>query len=395
MLTATQIELIKGTTPVVAANAAAITQTFYPLMFENHPEVRAVFNQSHQRSGAQPQALANAIIAYAANIDRLHTLGPAVKSIVEKHVSLNITPDQYKIVGECLMAAIGQVLGEAVTPEIANAWEAAYWQLAHLLIDFEEAEYALKESRPGGWRGPRKFRVVRKTPESSVITSFHLAPVDGKPVLQYHAGQYIGLKLTIDGQVVHRNYSLSAPSNGNSYRISVKREPHGLVSNHLHDSVAVGDELELYPPAGEFVLKEDDADLLMISGGVGQTPMIPMLEQALGAGRRIGYLHAALNSAVHAFRNHVDALSRRHNTLRRLYCYSEPLRGDDCEATGFVTDALLERLLAGGRMVDAYVVGPKPFMDLAVSGLHRLGVPSDRINFEFFGPKEPLALDAS
>jgi nitric oxide dioxygenase len=395
MLTPIQLDLIKATTPVVAANAAAITETFYPLMFEAHPEVRAVFNQSHQRSGAQPQALANAIIAYAANIDRLGALGPAVKSIVEKHVSLNITPDQYKIVGECLMAAIGQVLGEAVTPEIANAWEAAYWQLANILIDAEETEYASNESRPGGWRGPRSFRVVRKIPESSVITSFHLAPVDGMSVLEYRAGQYLGLKLTIDGQTVHRNYSLSAPSNGKFYRISVKREPHGLASNHLHDRVNVGDEIELYPPAGEFVLRNDDSDLLLISGGVGQTPMIPMLEQGLNAGRRIAYLHAALNSAVHAFRNHVDALARKHNNLYRVYCYSDPLRGDDCEATGFLTDTLLDRLLAGSGTVDAYVVGPRPLMDLAVSGLRRLGVPADRINYEFFGPKEPLALDAS
>ncbi len=400
MLTPAQIAVIKATAPVVAAHANAITGTFYPLMFERHPEVRAVFNQSHQRSSAQPEALANAIIAYASNIDRLEVLGPAVAGIVQKHVSLNITPDQYGIVGSCLMEAIGQVLGAAVTPEIADAWGAAYWQLAHLLIAAEEAEYARKAALTGGWRGARRFRIAGKTVESAVITSFRLEPVDGNRVMDFQPGQYLGLRLTIDGETVHRNYSLSAGPDGRTYRISVKREPQGLVSGFLHDRTCVGDELDVYPPAGAFVLRDGAGPLLLITGGVGQTPALPLAEQALAAGRRVVYVHAALNGSVHAFRDHIDRLAERHAGLQTVYCYAEPGAQDQPHLTGLLDRDRLAALLpaeagaggAGGAGgVDAYVVGPKPFMAAVIAALTALGLPATAIFHEFFGPKEAIA----
>src|SRR5690606_20895534 len=139
-------------------HAERITNVFYPLMFERYPEVRQVFNQAHQHGGTQPRALANAIVAYASNIENLDALRGAVERIVHKHVSLNITPPQYRIVGECLMEAIGRVLGDAVTSDVAAAWSAAYWQLAELLIAAEEREYQRKAAAPGGWRGTRRLR---------------------------------------------------------------------------------------------------------------------------------------------------------------------------------------------------------------------------------------------
>ncbi|MGF7176940.1 NO-inducible flavohemoprotein [Azospirillum doebereinerae] len=391
MLTPAQTAVIKATAPVVAANASRITGTFYPLMFERFPEVRAVFNQSHQRGGAQPEALANAIIAYASNIDRLEALGPAVEGIVQKHVSLNITPDQYEIVGACLMEAIGRVLGDAVTAEVADAWGAAYWQLARLLIAAEEKEYARKAALTGGWRGARRFRIAGKTRESAVITSFRLEPVDGGRVMDFQPGQYLGLKLSVDGETVHRNYSLSASPNGRDYRISVKREPQGAVSGFLHDRVQIGDELEVYPPAGEFVLRDGDGPLLLITGGVGQTPALPLAEQALAAGRRVVYVHAALNGSVHAFRDHVAELAQRHAGFRPVCCYAEPEAADRPDLTGLLDRDRLAALLPEGEGVAAYVVGPKPFMAAVIAALTALGLPSSAIHHEFFGPKEAVA----
>lgn len=395
MLTPAQTAVIKATAPVVAANASRITGTFYPLMFERFPEVRAVFNQSHQRSSAQPEALANAIIAYASNIDRLEVLGPAVEGIVQKHVSLNITPDQYDIVGTCLMEAIGRVLGDAVTAEIADAWGAAYRQLADLLIVAEETEYARKAALTGGWRGARRFRIAGKTPESAVITSFQLEPVDGGRVMDFHPGQYLGLRLSIDGETVHRNYSLSASPNGRDYRISVKREPQGLVSGFLHDraqvGAQVGDQIDVYPPAGEFVLRDGSGPLLLITGGVGQTPALPLAEQALAAGRRVIYVHAALNGSVHAFRDQVDRLAETHRTLKPVYCYAEPQPDDTPHMVGLLDRDRLAGLLPDEPGVAAYVVGPKPFMAAVVKALIALGLPESAIVHEFFGPREVLA----
>lgn len=391
LLTENQIQIIKDTAPVVAEHAVEITSLFYPLMFDTYPEVRSVFNQSHQRGGAQPQALAGAIIAYASNIDRLDALGPAVRGIVEKHVSLNISPDQYRIVGTCLMQAIGQVLGPAVTPEVRDAWEAAYWQLADILIAAEEAEYTRKAQQPGGWRGARRMRLAGKTRESAVITSLLLEPVDGGPVMDFQPGQYLGLRLEVDGQVVHRNYSLSTLPNGRTYRISVKREPNGLVSSFLHDRFGEGDELDVYPPAGEFVLRRNDADVLLVTAGVGQTPALPMARQAAADGRRVSYLHAALGGAVHAFREYVDGLTLAYPNFQRAYCYSEPGPEDRPDFTGFVTPDVLATFLPADRDVDVYVVGPKPFMRCVVDALTGLGVPGERVFHEFFGPRETLA----
>lgn len=389
MLTQEQTDIIKATAPVVADHAEAITATFYPLMFKAYPEVKEVFNQSHQRSGSQPRALADSIIAYASNIDNLGVLGEAVERIVNKHVSLNITPAQYNIVGECLMQAIGEVLGEAVTPEIADAWGAAYWQLANLLIAAEEAEYKKHEAAPGGWRGARHVRIAKKEPESSVITSFYLEPVDGKPLMAFTPGQFLGLKLTIDGQVMHRNYSLSASPNADTYRISVKREPGGIASNWLHSQAKVGDEIEIYPPAGNFTLKDADTPVVLLTAGVGQTPAISMLEAAVSKGRQVDYLHFALNGTVHAFKDHVDAIAAANDNVRRAYIYSEPLPGDQPDHKGLIDDQLLAPYLPAGE-ADFYFIGPKPFMQKAMASLRALGVPDNRMHYEFFGPLEAL-----
>ncbi|MFD2265209.1 NO-inducible flavohemoprotein [Lacibacterium aquatile] len=390
MLTQRQIEIVKATAPVVAENALAITSTFYPILFQDFPEVRAVFNQTHQGGGAQPKALANAIIAYAANIERFEQIKPALRGIVEKHVSLNIAPHQYEAVGASLMKAIGKVLGAAVTDEVADAWGAAYWQLAEFLIGEEEKEYTRKAELTGGWRGPRKMRLKEKVVESDVITSFYFEAADGGELMSFQPGQFLGLKLTINGEVTHRNYSLSDLPNGRTYRISVKRERHGLASRFLHDDMQVGQEIEIYPPSGEFTLKPGKGDVVLITAGVGQTPAIPMAKRALADGRKVTYLHAALNSGTHAFRNSIAALAMAYPSLKTVYGYSEPFAEDNADFTGFVTPEILADALSG-QDVAAYIVGPKPFMRTVIDILKALKVPTDNIHFEFFGPAEELA----
>lgn len=388
MLTANQTAIIKATAPVVAAHAQQITQVFYPLMFERYPQVRTVFNQAHQHNGSQPRALADAVVAYATHIDDLGVLDTAIARIVQKHVSLDITAPQYAIVGECLMEAIGRVLGSALTPDIADAWGAAYWQLANLLISAEEGEYQRKAATAGGWRGTRRLRVVARTRESDVITSFQLEAADGGALMDFLPGQYLGLRLDIDGRTVQRNYSLSDSPNGRSYRISVKREPGGLVSGYLHGRVTVGHELDAFAPAGDFVLADGAAPVVLLTAGVGQTPALPMLDRALASGRPVVYLHAALNGAVHAFRERIDGLAARHANLRRAYIYSEPAAGDQPHHRGFVTREILQQYLP--PQAEVYFLGPKPFMAMVNRALRELDVAANRIRYEFFGPLEAL-----
>jgi len=329
---------------------------------------------------------------YARHIDQLDQLGDLVAKIINKHVALQILPEHYPIVGACLLRAISEVLGsEIATPEVMSAWGAAYGQLADILIGAEAAIYDEKAQAPGGWRGARAFLLVKRVEESDEIISFYFAPVDNGPILAAAPGQYIGLKLVLDGEEVRRNYSLSALTDTGLYRISVKREVGGRVSNYLHDQMHVGATIDLFPPSGEFTLAASDKPLVLISGGVGITPTLPMLEAALATERPVHFIHCARNGGVHAFRDWVDALAAQHPQLKRFYCYAE----DDgispaADKVGMLNQEQLAAWLPEERDIDAYFLGPKGFMAAVKRHLKALGVPEKQARYEFFGPAAAL-----
>lgn len=392
MLSAEHRAIVKATVPLLESGGEALTTHFYELLMTEHPEVRPYFNQAHQASGAQPRALANGVLMYAKHIDRLDQLGGLVSQIVNKHVALNILPEHYPLVGACLLRSIREVLGaEVATDAVIEAWAAAYGQLADLLIGLEESMYAERENAPGGWRGTRLFRVARKVVESDEITSFYLRPDDGGELLAFHPGQYIGVRLVLDGEELRRNYSLSAAANGREYRISVKREANGRVSNHLHANLKENDSIELLAPAGDFKLEPGDKPLVLITGGVGITPALAMLEAALSTERHVYFIHAARHGGVHAFRDFVDAQAEKNPQLKRFYCYSESRAGDaPAHGTGYLDEARLAKWLPQTRDVDAYFLGPLPFMKAMKRALKALGVPEAQTRHEFFGPAAAL-----
>ena len=394
MLTDSQRTIVKATVPLLETGGEALTRHFYEIMLGEYPEVRPLFNATHQASGAQPRALANAVLQYARHIDSLEVLGPLVGQIVAKHVALQVQPDQYAIVGTCLLRAIREVLGEDVaTPAVIDAWAAAYQQLADLLIGAERAAYDATAAAPGGWRGGRDFRITRKQPESAEITSFELEAVDGRPIMGFEPGQYIGLRLHIDGEEVRRNYSLSAAADGRRYRISVKREPEGRVSGFLHDRLGEGDTVELFPPAGDFTLVAGTRPVVLISGGVGITPTLAMAEAELAcSGRPVVFIHYARNAEVQAFGAQLDAWREAHPQFSSHVVLEHGRATGPREPAGFgrPTREHLEAWLPADRDVDAYLLGPKPFMRFVKHTLKAIGVPAGQIRYEFFGPAEAL-----
>ncbi|WP_295473442.1 NO-inducible flavohemoprotein [uncultured Pseudomonas sp.] len=391
MLNEAQRAIIKATVPLLESGGEALTTHFYQMMLAEYPQVRPLFNQANQASGAQPRALAFSVLMYARHIDRLEALGPLVGQIVNKHVALQILPEHYPIVGTCLLRAIREVLGEEIaTDEVIAAWAAAYGQLADILIGAEEAKYLENEIAQGGWRGARTFKVVRKERESEQITSFWFEPEDGGAVVSFEPGQYLGLKLLIDGQEVRRNYSLSAQANGRGYRISVKREAGGVVSGYLHDRLQVGERIELFPPAGDFALEASTRPLVLISAGVGITPTLAMLEAALPTGRPITFIHSARNGSLQAFRPWLEEQQRQHPQLRLHFCYSQPQAGDRFDAQGRLCQEVLASWLPEDRNLDAYFLGPAGFMASVKRDLKALGVPVAQSHYEFFGPAAQL-----
>jgi nitric oxide dioxygenase len=392
MLSAKHRAIVKATVPLLESGGEALTTHFYGILIDENPEVRPYFNQAHQASGAQPRALANGVLMYAKHIDQLDQLGGLVSQIINKHVALDILPEHYPIVGACLLRSIREVLGaEIATDAVIEAWAAAYGQLADLLTGLEESMHVARAEAPGGWRGTRLFRVARKVRESDEITSFYLRPDDGGEVLAFEPGQYIGIKLTIDGEEMRRNYSLSAVSNGREYRISVKRESDGRVSNYLHANLNENDTVELLPPAGDFKLTPSDKPLVLISGGVGITPVLAMLEAALQSPRPVVFIHAARHGGVHAFRDFVDAHAEQYPQLKHFYCYDEERPGDaPAHGLGYIDEARLAAWLPETRDVDAYFLGPLPFMKNIKRHLKALGVPASQTRYEFFGPASAL-----
>lgn len=396
-LSAQTIALVKATHPALEAHGLAIVQEMYARMFRN-PEIRDLFNQSHHGdAGSQPRALATAILAYAANIENLGALAPAVERIAQKHVGLQILPEHYPHVAEALLGAIAHVLGDAATDEILAAWGEAYWFLANILIAREDHIYRDLASAEGGWNGWRDFVVEEVRRESAIITSFVLRPVDGGAVLRHKPGQYLTFWVEIPGHApLKRNYSISDAPNGETYRISVKREAHGIVSGWLHESAVPGTVLKVGAPAGDFFLGAHiDRPVVLLSGGVGLTPMVSMLETIAAAhpDAAVHYAHGTLDGTTHAMRDHVRTLVNGLASGQTTIFYQQP-RAEDVLARDYDIAGLIDAdwLIANTPVDDAdfYLCGPRPFLRALVSALSLAGVQGDRIHYEFFGPADEL-----
>ncbi|OHX21054.1 NO-inducible flavohemoprotein [Chromobacterium sphagni] len=391
--------LVKATVPVLQQHGVALTSHFYRRMFEHNPELKHLFNQGHQHSGQQQQALAMAVLAYAQHIDDPSPLLPVLTRVGHKHASLGIRAEHYPVVGKHLLASIREVLGEAASDELIQAWAEAYGQLAGLMAGIENELYQSTTAGDGGWSGWRPFRVVRKEAESEEITSFYLQPSDCGALPVFRPGQYVSVRHFVSewGLSQPRQYSLSDAPNGVHLRISVKREdagagkPAGRMSNLLHGEVNVGDVLDLSAPQGDFFLNEQgDGPVVMISAGVGQTPMQSMLGHLLAGGgqREIRFLHAARHGGAHAMKHKVRQLAERHPQLKLHVCYEQP-RAQDVAGTDYHAAGRLQlsdvKSLALLPDADYYLCGPLGFMHAQKGSLLEWGVPAARIHYEVFG----------
>lgn len=383
------IALVKATVPALERHGSEITSAMYRRLFQD-PQIAALFNQANQKSGAQRFALANAVLVYARHIDDLGALGPAVERMAQKHVGYAILPEHYPHVATALLDAIAEVLGEAATPEILTAWGEAYWLLAEILQTREAQIRDEIMSRPGGWIDWRRFVVAGRQHEALDIMSFTLRPEDGGPVVPHKPGQYLTLRFDASGLAgVKRNYSISCATNDDHYRITVKREPGGEASGFLHDHALPGTVLEATPPAGDFHLPErPERPVVLLSGGVGLTPMVSMMEQIAARHRDLPawYVHANRNAARHPLDAQVRAAAGRHGSTEIVTFY-EDFAGEPNARPGRVTLDWLRKHTPLSE-ADIYLCGPKPFLRALVSDLTAAGIAADRIHYEFFGPAD-------
>ncbi|MDC9597162.1 NO-inducible flavohemoprotein [Xenorhabdus anantnagensis] len=396
MLDSQVIATIKSTIPLIVSTGPKLTAYFYERMFKYHPELKDIFNMSHQINGDQREALFNALCAYAANIDNLSALLPAVEKIAHKHTSLNIQPKHYQIVGTHLLATLDEMFHPG--DEVLDAWGKAYNVLAGVFINREEEIYQSGESLEGGWRDVRQFRVSRKQPQSEVITSFEFVPVDGDKVMDYKPGQYLGVYIedsTFENREI-RQYSLTAAPNGTSYQIAIKRESQGKVSNHMHDNVQEGDIVMLAAPRGDFFLDvQTDTPVTLISAGVGLTPMMSMLQYLHHQHHTgsVNWFHATEHGGYHAFANKVNEMSESMPDLYSQVWYREP-RDTDQKGIHYQHIGLMDlSLVKDAIMVEGmqfYFCGPVAFMQHIAKQLLAMGIDEQHMHYECFGPHKVI-----
>ena len=286
LLSAESKKIVVATAQVVGEHAEQITAGFYPRMFAEHPELLRVFNQGNQATGEQSRALAASVVAYAVQLvdPGAPSFAHVLRRIAYKHVSLGIRPEQYTIVGRNLLAAVGEVLGDAVTPEVAAAWDEVYWLFATQLIAEEARLY--QQAQIDAAHPLRPYRLVRRIEETADVASFVLEPADGLPLPEIAAGQYVSVFVDLpDGRRQPRQYTVSSTAFGHRLQITVLRvrgvngAPDGMVSSYLHDHLQPGDTVELSAPAGDFVVKPSDIPLLLASAGAGITTVLPIVEE--------------------------------------------------------------------------------------------------------------------
>jgi ferredoxin-NADP reductase/MOSC domain-containing protein YiiM len=261
---------------------------------------------------------------------------------------------------------------------------------------------------PHGWEGFRAFLVESKVPESETITSFYLKPQDAEPLPPYMPGQFLTFRLNLPehSTPLMRTYSLSdSPNQQDYYRVSIKRLPAppdppglppGLSSNYFHDHVQPGTRLCAKAPRGKFFLDPSDTTpVVLLSGGVGLTPMISMLNAIVESGskRPVWFVHGSRDGRDHAMGAHIRRLAMENDNVNVHVSYSQPgledREGRDYESRGYVSIELLKRVLPPAAY-DFYLCGPPPFMKSLFNGLLKWGVAESRINYEFFGPVSVL-----
>lgn len=382
MLSEETKSIIKATIPVLEEHGEAITTAFYKHMFEQNPELLNIFNKTNQKLGRQQTALAQTVIAAAKHIDHLEAIIPNVNQIAHKHRALQIKEEHYPIVGENLIWAIGHVLGDAATPEIIDAWTKTYGVIADVFIQMEKALYDAEE-----WHDFKPFKVVAMQEESNNIKSFTVKSEDItlQPV---KAGQYITVKVHPDGEEndALRHYSICSVDVTEGIKFAVKRDvagsEKGMVSNYIHDTVKVGDEILLSAPAGEFTVDAPaEKPIVLISGGVGMTPMMAMLEDEVGIGRDIKFIHSAYNREAVPFKDEIIKYHNKEN-VQFYFNYSE--------SAGRLNKVKLAEIINGNEEI--YMCGSVAFMEAMLELFNEMNIDRSHVHFEPFGPKMSITI---
>ncbi len=349
----------------------------------NDPRIPALL-VSHRRPGFYFRVLEEGDVEAGAEIIKL-AAGPERMSVAEVDGLLYLPGHPRQ-----------QLLRGLRIPALSPGWQASF----RALLDEQPGSGnagLTAASPPPAWPGFRQLNVTAITRESDSVISIRLEDPAGAPLPAARPGQYLTLRVQpgTEQRPLLRNYSLCGPPDAGYYRIAVKREPDGVVSGHLHTQLSVGDQIDIAAPRGTFILDPTDAPVLLISAGIGATPVLAMLHALANvhSDREIWCLHSARNNREHSFAAEAQALITSLPNARAHVYYSRPGPNDvqnrDFDTAGRLTASQLTEL-APPRDAEAYLCGPEGFMNEISAGLAAIGIDASRIHTEPFGPAPGL-----
>ena len=382
MLTQKEISIIKDTVPLLKEEGQTITSKFYKRLFETHPELKNVFNQTNQKKGLQSSALAMAVLAAADNIDDLSPIVPAIMPVVYKHCALQVKPEHYPIVGENLLWAIKEVTGLTDDSEVIQTWGKAYQAIADAFIGLEQEVYSNM-----AWDGFQPFKVTDIKEQTEIIKSFTITS-ENIDLSQFIPGQYITVDVASDKLPYRakRHYSI-VDGDTNYLTFGVRRdvtEGHeGEVSTILHDEVTIGDTLNLSAPVGGFGLADNNNKQLFLGSGVGVTPLVSMYREAANKQLAATFIQVTSNDNNVAFEQEL-------NDINNSVAQGE-FKTHFRDVDGFIDSKQLQEYVDANTEI--YICGGNSFLNSMIMQLQTLDIPQENVYFETFIPR--LSFSAS
>jgi ferredoxin-NADP reductase/MOSC domain-containing protein YiiM len=331
---------------------------------------------SHHRPGFYMRVITEGHVSAGDKIAKIRT-GPGQLSVADTDALLYLPGHD--------PATLRTALG---IPALSPGWQGSFRDM----LTADEGGAAADSQPPAvpGWAGFRPLRVTRIVPETAAVASIYLEADDGQPLPEALPGQYLTLRVAAGAPPPVRSYSLSSAPGAGTYRISVKHEPHGLVSGYLHSVLKEGAVIDVAAPRGEFVLEDGVGPVVLVSAGIGVTPVLAMLHKltAEKTEREVWWLHAARDPAEHALATEAAALLASLPAGREHIFYSAAHLGKPGLRAHVTAGRLTaERMAALGipLTATAYICGPAAFMTAMSDALAGLGIPSGRVRTELFG----------
>ncbi|MCP8715922.1 MAG: globin domain-containing protein [Asgard group archaeon] len=384
-LTQAQIKIVTDCVPVLEDLNIKLGEKFYKRTMKRYSQLKPYFNETHHKLLRQPRAFIYTLTQFAKNIHDLSPLKEVLERIVNKHVGLQVKPEQYQMLGEVLLETMVDLFPpEMVDDEFVETWSTVYGNLANFLINAEAKEYSKKS-----WFGFKEFKVTRFKTECLETKSFYITPVDGKPIPKPERGQYLCMRWKLPGAKYEKSrvYSISEYPTANEYRLTVRHIPGGQVSGYIHNELQVGDIVYSGPPCGCIYYQSNKTDLVILAGGNGISALMPVIEAGLEECRKVILMYSNRSTETRSFSELLKQYKKNYGDCFKVIEYMSRGRHTDPIDEYCNRSLTLEDLEFITPDHDVYLIGPRGYMKMIDDYLQLRNV---KPHLDYFGPQEVI-----